>query len=261
MIPRYATTAGAILLAPCAVLAQDVAPPATEVSDARKRETAADDLSEILMDRPGDPEALRLMEGLARTCLDLGELRTAQYCAAQVSRARPESLELRYLLAHICRVRGDAKEAREVLETVIRERPSAVEAYGHLADLHMYEGNPRGALDAWEALLRERPDSALALDSRVRILLWDLHDYESAAKEIDRMRAVASQVGGDALRQKWLAADAIELATVLKRLTAERETLRAASTRLRNWTAGSALFLLLFTAGVFVVSGRSGPSN
>ncbi len=202
---------------------------------------------------PADRNADGALEAYARGALQRGETARGRRAAAHRLRLRPDDAAAARLLARLCLADGAADEAVRVLRAVPSAGAKERATHDLLVAALEAEGRYAESAAAWEDYLARHPGSAAALDARVRLFLWSLHDHAAAREEIARMRAVAAEPGVPAGTARWLREDADALAAELERLEARaravREARRSLDLRLGIALAAAAVVLAAAFAG------------
>ncbi|MCP5084116.1 MAG: tetratricopeptide repeat protein [Alphaproteobacteria bacterium] len=144
---------------------------------AGRSDEAAALLAEVLLESPGEPDALQLRATMAlqqgRQDQAINDLRT-------VLREYPDRLAAQRMLGQAHALNGELALAQDAFEQAIAMAPTDPAAYLQLSELRVRTGDNDGALLVLEGLLEKVPDSAVAQQAIARIQFsrrdWDALD-------------------------------------------------------------------------------------
>jgi len=91
------------------------------------------------------PKSVPALGGLARACLERGDLARAEACALEAVRLDPRSRAARLVLARLARLRGDLPGARAAVDALLAEGPADPDARIERARLRAAAGDVAGA--------------------------------------------------------------------------------------------------------------------
>lgn len=173
-------------------------------------QAAVDVLEKLVKDYPEEPDLLNF---LARTQAECGEVKAAERYAFRALRLDPNQPDLTLMLGRLNRKNGNLDQAVHLLGEVIRMEPNLVEAYIELGSVYQDRREFLQALQVYQQAMRIAPGDYQAY-YQSGLILRDSKDYVNAEAMLRRAAELAPDSAGQvavSIRRQLVAVIALNL--------------------------------------------------
>jgi len=163
------------------------------------------------------PHSVRAREALISAYIDNHSVQQAQSELTELMKQRPADPDVLYLSFKVNKGIGELEKARADLERAMKLRPDNVGWLFDLAEIYEDTGDYQQARETINKYIDASPDSTRALSKLAEILEFRLYDLEGAKQIYDRILAIEPDNQSAILGKQRLARKRNDIAAAFKR--------------------------------------------